>query len=50
MKPYLIKCTTNQVRFFCLLKKGGKKMKKMDYQNVRGTQDYLPAAKVYGGI
>lgn len=25
---------------------GGKKMKKMDYQNVKGTQDYLPYAEV----
>lgn len=25
---------------------GGKKMKKMDYQNVKGTQDYLPHAEV----
>jgi len=30
------------VRFFYFLKKGAMKMKKMDYQNVRGTQDYLP--------
>jgi len=31
------------VRFFYFLKnKGVKRMKKMDYQNVRGTQDYLP--------
>jgi histidyl-tRNA synthetase len=34
------------VRFFILQKRREKQMKKMDYQNVKGTQDYLPGAEV----
>lgn len=42
MKPHLIKFYyLNQGRFF-IFKQEAKKMKKMNYQNVKGTLDYLP--------
>jgi histidyl-tRNA synthetase len=41
----LIKFSLTSGAVFYFTKKGERNMKKMDYQNVKGTQDYLPEAE-----